>query len=210
MISIYVCFWSSSPRSDNTSWKCTNSIDQQGSDVTYSGAPGREPTTPVLPRSRRFPCIVVDVYIVSWHFNQLPPLHQSTHCTGCFFWLVPPRKALSMKLVPPKRKITKYTGPTQDTKYDRVFNNWSNWNRGTFQTNQTNTSNLFQSHNQHQTPPTPTYPKANWQTLLISFAKLFVGYSSSAISFHIFSEQFLQARTNWTIHRRIWQPDVIQ
>ena len=26
------------------------------------------------------------------------------HCTGWFFWLVPPRKVLSMELVPPNRK----------------------------------------------------------------------------------------------------------
>ena len=34
--------------------------------------------------------------------------------------LVPPKK-----LVPPNRKMTKYTGPTQDTKDDRVFKNFS-------------------------------------------------------------------------------------
>ena len=43
--------------------------------------------------------------------------------TGCFFQLVPPRKVLSMELVPPNsKKMTKYTGPTQDTEDDRVFN----------------------------------------------------------------------------------------
>ena len=31
------------------------------------------------------------------------------HCTGCLFWLVPPRKVLSMELVPPNReKMTEF------------------------------------------------------------------------------------------------------
>ena len=33
--------------------------------------------------------------------------------------LVPPKK-----LVPPNRKKTKYTGSIQDTKDDKIFNNW--------------------------------------------------------------------------------------
>ena len=42
--------------------------------------------------------------------------------------MVPPRKVLGIEVVPLNRKMTKYTGPTQDTNDDRVFNNWKKKN----------------------------------------------------------------------------------
>ena len=62
-------------------------------------------------------CKIAKTHCAHWKFHTNVSINKNA--PGCFFLLVPPQKVLSMELVPPNRKkMTKYTGPTQN----RFFN----------------------------------------------------------------------------------------